>query len=114
VVHVLVAYALAFGWSHTAALAHTQARSGFGPGIYLSHAFTLGWCADVVWWWNWPTHYAHRPVWIGRGLHGFMLFLIVNGAIVYETGPIRYVAAFALLALAAWAWRTANVRHADF
>jgi hypothetical protein len=54
----------------------------------------------VAWWWLRPDAYAGRPAWIGRVLHGFMAFIVFNGTIVYETGPIRWAGAvmFALLA----------------
>ena len=47
-VHVALAFHLAFGWSHAAAVEQTRERSGFGEGIYVSHLFTLLWTADVV------------------------------------------------------------------
>lgn len=108
VVHVLFAFHYYHHWSHAHAVAHTQAVSGFGYGIYISHGFTLLWLCDAALWWLRPAAYAARSWWIGRGLHGFMLFIIFNGTIVYEQGPIRIAAAigFAVLALlAARAWR---------
>lgn len=90
VIHVGVAFHYFFGWSHAAAFAHTAQRSGVGEGVYVSYAFTLVWPMDVLGWWLAPQRYARRPGWVGMALHGFMLFLVFNATVVYETGRIRW------------------------
>jgi hypothetical protein len=109
-VHVALAFHLAFGWSHAAAVDHTRERSGVGEGIYASHLFTLLWTADVCWWWVAPKSHATRPTWVVYVLHGFMAFVIFEATVVYETGLIRWagVAGFAALALIL-AWRVRRV-----
>jgi hypothetical protein len=98
-VHLGMAFHYYHRWSHAAAMKHVQDSSGVGEGIYVSHLFTLLWSADVVWWWLRPRRYAGRPPWAGWILHGFMLFMIFNGTVVYEGGLIRWagVALFVLL-----------------
>jgi hypothetical protein len=90
VVHLGMAFHYFHGWSHAEAVEHVRRVSGFGPGIYFSHLFTLVWTVDVAAWWLWPARYADRNPWFDRLLHGFMLFMIFNGTIVYETGFIRW------------------------
>ncbi len=99
VIHVGTAFHYYHGWSHADAVRHTREVSGFGPGIYVSHLFTLLWSLDVAWWWLRPRAYAARPPWTGRALHAFMAFIIFNGTVVYEQGPIRWagLAMFAAL-----------------
>ena len=75
-IHVGVAIQLYHHGSHAEAVAHTERRSGFGAGIYVSHLFTLAWTLDVAWWCLRPAAYAARPAWADRLLHGFMLFVI--------------------------------------
>src|SRR5439155_22353494 len=75
-VHLWVAFQIYHHGSHAEAVAHTEVRSGFGPGIYVSHLFTLLWTLDVAWWWLRPAAYAARPVWIDRLLQGFMVCII--------------------------------------
>src|SRR5262249_2105434 len=101
VVHLGMAFHHYHGWSHADAVAHVEARTGFGPGIWFSHLFTLAWTADVAWWWLRPLSYASRPRAIDWALHGFMAFMWFNGTVVYETGLIRWagLAVFAALAL---------------
>jgi len=89
-VHLAMAFHHYHGWSHARAVEHTRAVSGVGEGIYVSHLFTLLWTLDVAWWWLRPMSYAARPGWVGRGLHGFMLFIVFNATVVYEAGPIRW------------------------
>jgi hypothetical protein len=107
-VHLGMAFHFYHNWSHADAVRHTDLVSGFGPGIYVSHLFTLAWTADVSWWWLAPSRYAGRSPWIDRAVHGFMLFVAFCGTVVYETGFIRWAGAamFAELALMAiWAKR---------
>ena len=49
-----------------------------------------------------PARYAARSAWIDRLLHGFMLFIVFNSMIVFESGAIRWagVAMFAAFVLA--------------
>jgi hypothetical protein len=99
-VHLAMAFHFYHYWSHADAMEHTREVSGIAEGIFVSHLFTLAWTADVLAWWLRPAWYARRPAWIGWLLHGFMVFIIFNGTVVYETGLIRWagVAMFGELA----------------
>ena len=81
--------------------------SGVGEGIYVSYLFTLLWAADVAWWWLQPGRYTNRAAWIDRSLHGFMLFIVLNGMVVFETGAIRWAGLLGLAVLAV-AWLAAG------
>jgi hypothetical protein len=100
-IHLGMAFHHYHGWSHAAAVEHVRKRSNFGEGIYVSHLFTLLWSADVVWWWLWPRGHAGRSPWLGGVLHGFMLFVIFNGTVVYEDGPIRWAGVVLFVVLGA-------------
>jgi hypothetical protein len=104
-VHVATAFACAHHWSHAAAYRHVEAVSGFGPGIFVSYAFTLLWATDVIWWWIAPQAFKGRPRWVGWSLHGFMAFIVFNGTIVYEGGVTRWasLAMFLILGIL-WLW----------
>jgi hypothetical protein len=113
-VHLMMAFHFYHHWSHADAFERTRRIAGAGEGIYASYLFTWLWLADVIVWWAWPERYASRPAWVDRGLHVFMLFIVFNSMIVFETGPIRW-AGFALFAVLGIAWlksRTAVVRQA--
>lgn len=105
-VHLATAFHFYHNWSHADAIDHTRAVSGWGEGIYISHLFTLAWTLDVVYWWLRPAGYAARPGWVDGLLHGFMAFIVFNGTVVYESGPIRW------FGLALFGWLAALlVRH---
>jgi hypothetical protein len=105
-VHVGMAFHYVHHWSHTEAVQHTAAVSGVGEGIYLSYLFTLLWIADVLFWWVCPGRYAGRSPWVDWTVHGFMVFMIFNGTVVFETGPIRWGGAAMCAPLAAlWVYR---------
>ena len=89
VVHVAVAFHQAHGWSHAAAVDHVQRRSGFGPGIWFSHLFTLLLTLDVAWWWASPVSWRSRPRWIAWAVWGYLGFTAFNATVVYETGFIQ-------------------------
>jgi hypothetical protein len=100
-VHVASAFQYAHHWSHTAAYRHVEAVCGFGPGIFVSYAFSLLWTADVLWWWIAPQAYKCRPRWVGWALHGFMAFIVVNATVVYEDGVTRWASLAMFVVLAA-------------
>jgi hypothetical protein len=90
IVHVCMAFHHYHHWSHAAAMDHTREVSGLGEGIFVSYLFTIVWTADVAWWWLRPKQYLARSPAIGQLLHLFMLFVIFNATIVFETGFIRW------------------------
>lgn len=106
-IHLGMAFHFYHGWSHAHAFERTRQVSGVGEGIYVSYAFTIAWCGDMVWWWLSPAGYATRPRWVGRILHGFLLFVVVNGTIVFESGGIRWAG---LMGVGAIVWRSLTLR----
>jgi hypothetical protein len=62
------------------------------------------WTGDVLWWLLSPSSRARRPAWMGVTLHGFMLFMVFNATVVFETGFIRWAGAglFAVLSCIWW------------
>jgi hypothetical protein len=89
-IHVATAFEYAHHWSHREAFNHVEAISGYGEGIFVSYFFTLLWMVDVIWWWGWRERYENRPKWISYFIHGFMVFVIFNGTVIFESGFIRW------------------------
>lgn len=98
-IHVGTAFHYAHHWSHAEAFDHVKRAGGVGEGVYVSYCFTLLWTVDVIWWWLNRRSYEKRPRWLGWSIHGFMVFMIVNGAIIFESGAIRWVAATVLIGI---------------
>lgn len=103
-IHVSMAFEFAHHWSHTAAFEHVRQAGGFGEGIYINYFFTIAWSADAAWRWIDSAGHEARPQWMRTTIHGFMLFVIVNGAIIFESGLIRWIGSVALLGLACLFW----------
>jgi hypothetical protein len=98
-------------WSHARAYDHVQHASNFGEGIYVSYFFTLLWIIDALLWWIQPARIANRPSWLGHAIHAFMLFIVFNATLVFETGIIRWFGATLILSLlAAWGMRVLVAR----
>jgi hypothetical protein len=108
-VHVGFAFHVYHRWSHADAFEHTRQISGVGEGLYVSYVFGLVWTADVAAWWLAPAWYAARSRWIDCAQHIFMLFMVFNGTVVFESGPIR-VAGIVMFVALALAWLTSNRR----
>jgi hypothetical protein len=103
--HAAAAFHWHYGWSHAVAVQETarQARALTGVvagyGIWLNYAFCLLWAQSAIAVWR-----SGRPPlpWI----HAVFLFMIVNGAIVFAAGPVRWATIGGYLGLLLiWAWR---------
>ena len=92
-------------WSHAEAYAHTarqtQALIGWnwGGGLYINYGFSALWVGEVVWWWASPKTYQRRARALNVLIRGFFLFMIVNGAIVFVDGPLRWLGVAIVAAL---------------
>jgi hypothetical protein len=102
-VHLVMAFHYYHHWSHSHAYERTRRIAGIGEGLYFSYLFTWLWMADVIAWWQWPKWYATRSALIDRGLHGFMLFVVFNSMVVFESGMIRW-AGLGMFAVLGSAW----------
>jgi hypothetical protein len=113
-IHVAVSFEFAHHWSHAAAFDHVKQASGHGEGVFVSYLFTLVWFADALWWCAWPSSYEKRPAWIDWSIHAFMVFIIINGTVIFESGAIRWVSAAMLPALGLlWLQRHGSMRIAS-
>ena len=109
-VHAVAAFVEFYAGSHavaqTATMRQTAALTGieFAGGIYINYLFLAVWSGDVAWWWLAPRSYAVRPRWVSWTIRGFIVFIIVNGAVVFADGGARVigVAAVASVVLGAW------------
>ncbi len=70
----------------------TGELTGFhwGGGLFLNYLLGVLWLADVVWWWMTPASFARRPRGLVLAWHGFLYFMVVNGTVVFGSGPVRW------------------------
>jgi hypothetical protein len=99
VVHILLAYGSFYGWSHRIAW-ETTARdtaetvgldSGFG--LLVNFAFAAVLAADVVVQWRTGVRKA------GGWIDAFVLFLILNGTVVFGEGAVRWYGGLLLVSI---------------
>jgi hypothetical protein len=122
VLHVCCAFQFYHHWSNASAVAQTAKETkellgvAFGEGLYFSYLFLGVWVADVAAWWIWGDAYLARPRWLAGLVHGYLGFIALNGAIVFEGGVTRWgglIACAVLAGLLVWRWRSAEARVAD-
>jgi len=130
----------AAAWRHTAERTHEMLGFAFGDGIFFSYLFLALWTADVLWLWARPPVLTEPPASFTSGsstnpvqagaspmppsqhlmpqtpvwrilVHLFLLFIAINGAVVFEAGPTRLVGIPALLTLAGLAGCRVYNRH---
>lgn len=109
--HVFAAFHVYHHWSHNHAYAHTQAVSGWGPGIYVSYAFTILWGLTVLGMWLPITKPWPGQRWLMALIHGLLFFVIFNGAVVFAEGPVRWLSlavCVGLVGVLLFHWRKNN------
>lgn len=107
VAHVIAAFHYSHRWSHDDAIRSTAKQTeqlvgwAFGAGLYFNYLFLLIWIADVLYWWLRPERCESRPVWLEYGIHGYLFFIAVNGAVIFESGVTRIPGVLAIVIFAA-------------
>ena len=108
-VHVALAFHLRHGWSQASAWAETARQTQellgrpYGWGLFVNYAFLAVWAADAAWWWGKPASFSTRSRLLDVPIRLFLLFIFVNGAIVFAHGAVRILGLLTLAALVvAW------------
>ena len=63
----------------------------WGGGIFVNYAFSGLWLTEALWWWVSPTTYQSRSQRQTMIIWGTFLFMILNGAVIFVDGPMRWV-----------------------
>lgn len=112
--HVTCAFHFYHGWSHSAAYRETARQTAelvgwnWGGGLYLNYLFALVWLGEAVSSWVNPNGHLQRPKWLTWTVRSFFLFMMLNGAVVFPHGAVRWFGLVLCLTLAGcwWASRT--------
>ncbi len=116
IAHVVCAFTFFHGWSHAAAYRDTAQQTAamtgihWGGGLYFNYLFAAAWLVDVLWWWIAPDRFARRPKWLTIAWHAFFFFMVLNGAVVFAHGPMRWLGAL-LCAGPLAVWLLTRERH---
>ena len=97
-IHTVSALGAFHGWSHwdavEATAIKTEALLGvrIGAGVYVNYAFVVAWLMDAAWrLGTYCSRFPSSPAWWNRGINLFLIFIAINGAIVFANGPIRWI-----------------------
>ena len=108
VAHVAAAFHFEHHWNHSEAVRHTAEASlrvtgvAAGFGIYFNHLFTLVWLYVAV-------SSSTERLRIRRAAQAYLLFMVVQGAVVFAPPLVAVVAAAMLVALGVDWWRRRGV-----
>jgi hypothetical protein len=112
IVHSVAAFLVFYDGSHVVAQEQTTRQAAaltgveFAGGIYINYLLLVVWAGDVVWSWLAPTSYASRPMWLHWSVHGFIFFIVFNGAVIFADGLARVVGIVSVTLAAFFAsWR---------
>lgn len=110
--HAASAFHYYHSWSHaqayqdTARQTHEMVGWNWGGGLYVNYVLLVSWIADVgCWWLNGIDSYYNRPTWLIALWHGFLIFVIFNGTVVFEEGWGRWSGAFICFCAVLLWWR---------
>ena len=107
--HVAAAFNWYHAWSHALAYADTADQTAalvgldWGGGLWFNYAFTALWIGESVWWWAAAPSYRKRARGVTRSVRAVFLFMIVNGAVVFVDGLMRWVG-LAIVVWLIWTW----------
>lgn len=118
IAHVACAFHFYHRWSHIAAYADTARQTdevfglNWGGGLYLNYALLIVWVLDVSWWWlRGLNAYRKRPWSIVAAWHLFLLFIIFNSTVIFETGLVRWVGLGVCIGLCVVWWFAVRNTH---
>jgi len=105
VVHIVIAFAHAHGWSHAAAVGATARQTeavyglAWGGGIFVNYVFVAAWAADA---WSWRARGPMEAVlrWPRRIFYAVVVF---NAAVIFAAG-FRRVLGLAIVLWLLWLW----------
>jgi hypothetical protein len=109
VAHMILAFEVAYDWSHANAVAdiavQSESISGVRAswGIWINYAYGLVWLADLgIWWRLGEIGYRNRPRWTHWAVHGFFLFMLFNGGFIFVERWTRWIG-LSLFSVSLWA-----------
>jgi hypothetical protein len=111
--HVACAFSFFHHWSHDDAYRETARQTAeltgwpWGGGLYINYVFAAAWLAVVLCLWLAPGSFRTSR-WIAAW-HAFVAFMMLNGAVIFVHGPMRWLGVLLCTTLAAaWLrhWRT--------
>ena len=108
--HAVAAMGFYHDWLHINAMEDTARQTkallgvSVGAGIYFNYAFVLTWLLDAFWWTASEKFYESRPRWLHFLIYGFIIFIAINGAIIFESGWVRWAGVGSIVGILLTYW----------
>ena len=106
-VHMVIAMAVRYGWSHPDAVRATADQAaavygiGWSGGLYVNYGFLLIWAGETAWWVISPRTYLSRSAILEWSLRTFYFVIIFNAVVVFARPMTRPVGMLLIAALVA-------------
>jgi hypothetical protein len=104
--HFICAFQFFHAWSHASAYADTARQTAavfginWGGGVFINYAVEILWIGDVAsWWLAGLSSYRRRPWSLVLIWHSFLIFIIFNATVVFESGLTRWIGMLVTLCL---------------
>ena len=109
--HALAAFHFYHHWSHANAVEltakETEAVLGepFGNGIWFSYALLVVWAIDAVLCWIPQFNDSRLRRLLSWSVHLYAFFILFNGTVIFESGPVRWGGIIGTIWAVRMAWR---------
>ena len=116
--HAIATMAFYHQFQHVAAYQDTAHQTeqaigvAIGFGIWLNYIFVVVWLIDALWMSGFAKSYFARHRVFNWTIYGFLSFIAFNGAIVFESGPVRWIGILTILVLV-FLWKTCGKRNRE-
>ena len=112
--HAIAAFHFYHHWSHAHAVELTAEETlritgtAFGNGIWFSYALILFWAIDVGLCWVSKLRDSKLRAWFSVLVHLYAFFILFNGTVIFEEGPVRWAGIVGTIWVVRMAWRFRN------
>ncbi len=109
--HAIAAFHFYHHWSHAHAVELTAEETlritgtAFGNGIWFSYALILFWGIDVGLCWMPKLRDSKSRYWFSVLIHLYAFFILFNGTVIFEEGPVRWAGIVGTIWVVRMAWR---------
>ena len=117
--HAIATMAFYHQFQHAAAYQDTAHQTeqaigvAIGFGIWFNYIFVVIWLMDALWMSGFSKSYFARHRAFNWTIYGFLSFIAFNGAIVFESGPVRWIGILAILTLVV-IWKTCRKHNKEY
>ena len=109
--HAIAAFQFYHHWSHADAVELTAKETAevlgtpMGNGIWFSYLLLIVWAIDVGLCWIHSLRDARARHWLTTLVQAYTFFILFNGTVIFEAGPVRWAGIIGTIWAARMAWR---------